>query len=218
MFHQFALHSVISATSQPVCGIQSPNPNSQHSQCHASINPGQSSSVRPQQSSQGSSPFLLTVSDSLKTPNFLRNSGTYSFRICPPSNQTTTGQNRSGVALPGGFTLFQIPKQEACEAPKLCETVNTTNTGALTDSIPLKQSLQNLADNAVGLDTNWLGLDSLLGDEDVQSSRSPELGSSLKLSSDDSTDELKEVNVDLTSGDDGSDISDYSEEDDEDVS
>ncbi|XP_005917749.1 MAX gene-associated protein isoform X2 [Haplochromis burtoni] len=61
------------------------------------------------QSSSSSSPVSLTVSQSLKSPSFLGQSGTYSFRICPPSNQGTGGQKLPGVSLPGGFTLIQLP-------------------------------------------------------------------------------------------------------------
>ncbi|XP_061609594.1 uncharacterized protein magl isoform X2 [Phyllopteryx taeniolatus] len=58
------------------------------------------------------SPVSLTVSPSLKTPSFLRQHGTYAFRICPPSSLSEKETNRPSITLPGGFTLIQIPKPE----------------------------------------------------------------------------------------------------------
>lgn len=55
----------------------------------------------------------LTVSPSLKTPSFLGQSGTFSFRICPPHNQGFNSQTQQRVLLPGGFTLIQLPSQNA---------------------------------------------------------------------------------------------------------
>ncbi|KAG7240203.1 hypothetical protein INR49_027196 [Caranx melampygus] len=88
-------------------------------------------SGNPHQTSSMSSPVSLTVSPSLKTPSFLGHSGTYSFRICPPTNQNTGAQNLPGVALPGGFTLFQLPKPGADGATQKPETVNTTDIAAV---------------------------------------------------------------------------------------
>ncbi|TNN40165.1 MAX gene-associated protein [Liparis tanakae] len=70
---------------------------------------GQRSSVAAFQKSSASSPVSLTVSQSLKTPSFLGESGTYSFRICPPANAGAAGQKLPGVTLPGGFTLIELP-------------------------------------------------------------------------------------------------------------
>ncbi|CAL8315935.1 unnamed protein product [Merluccius merluccius] len=75
--------------------------------------------MRPACSTSYSSPVSITVSRSLKKPSFLAQSGTYSFRICPPvANQGPAGTNGStrhpaGVTLPGGFTLIQLPKHGA---------------------------------------------------------------------------------------------------------
>uniref|UniRef100_A0A1A8ADL6 Uncharacterized protein n=2 Tax=Nothobranchius TaxID=28779 RepID=A0A1A8ADL6_NOTFU len=60
-----------------------------------------------------SSPVSLTVSQSLKCPSFLGQRGTYSFRICPPNNPASGGVNPVGVALPGGFTLIELPRPPA---------------------------------------------------------------------------------------------------------
>nr|XP_057912931.1 uncharacterized protein magl isoform X2 [Doryrhamphus excisus] len=59
------------------------------------------------------SPVSLTVSPSMKTPSFLSQSGTYSFRICPPSKPGQRDQKQQGISLPGGFTLIQLPKPDA---------------------------------------------------------------------------------------------------------
>ncbi|XP_057678673.1 uncharacterized protein magl isoform X3 [Corythoichthys intestinalis] len=64
-------------------------------------------------------PVSLTVSSSMKTPSFLSQSGTYSFRICPPSNSGVKDQNQPGVTLPGGFKLLRIPKPEELKEPKI---------------------------------------------------------------------------------------------------
>ncbi|XP_061668117.1 MAX gene-associated protein isoform X2 [Syngnathoides biaculeatus] len=58
------------------------------------------------------SPVSLTVSPSLKTPSFLHQQGTYSFRICPPSGPSQKEKKRASIGLPGGFTLLQIPKTQ----------------------------------------------------------------------------------------------------------
>lgn len=71
---------------------------------------GHSSSV---QNSSTASTVSLTVSPSLKTPSFLGQSGTFSFRICPPTNRGPKSQTQQGVLLPGGFTLIQLPSQNA---------------------------------------------------------------------------------------------------------
>ncbi|XP_054618404.1 uncharacterized protein magl isoform X2 [Dunckerocampus dactyliophorus] len=72
------------------------------------------------------SPVSLTVSPSLKTPSFLSQSGTYCFRICPPSNPVQGDQKQPGISLPGGFTLIQLPKPEA--APTGLQTAGTDET------------------------------------------------------------------------------------------
>ncbi|XP_058469445.1 MAX gene-associated protein isoform X2 [Solea solea] len=140
------------------------------SQSTSSVNPvqpstlSQCSAAKPLQNSSTSSPVLLTVSPSLKTPSFLGQNGTYSFRICPPANKSTTGQNPPGLVLPGGFTLLKLPKPETNEAARPSETGNTRNSAALFNVEQVK----------LALDTNWLGLDSLLGDDDVRSTEPEE--------------------------------------------
>jgi len=78
---------------------------------------GQRSSVAAFQKSSASSPVSLTVSQSLKTPSFLGQSGTYSFRICPPANAGAAVQKLPGVTLPGGFTLIELPPPGADGTP-----------------------------------------------------------------------------------------------------
>ncbi|XP_026174520.1 MAX gene-associated protein isoform X2 [Mastacembelus armatus] len=94
---------------------------SQHSQNSSDLS--QRSLVHPSTNTSTSSPVSLTVSPSLKTPSFLAQSGTYSFRICPPANQSTRGQNLPGVTLPGGFTLIQLPKPGGDGAMKQSENM-----------------------------------------------------------------------------------------------
>ncbi|XP_054475035.1 MAX gene-associated protein-like [Anoplopoma fimbria] len=185
----------------------------------STLNPfasGQHSSVSPFQSSSTSSPVSLTVSQSLKTPSFLGQSGTYSFRICPPANQGTRGQNLPGVTLPGGFTLIELPKPGADGAAS--ETVNTTDMAAVDKARPQKD-----ADS----DANWLGLNTRAAAQDLSSSTSVELGSSPdrvcdeKMPSDenDETNSRRvESNADIASDDlsSDSDSSDYCAEGDED--
>lgn len=86
--------------------------------------PEQSSSDRNSQG--GSSPsFSLTVCPKLKTPSFVEQSGTYRFRICPPTKQSAGDQFQRGIVLPGGFTLIQLSKQGANkDAPRSENTEN----------------------------------------------------------------------------------------------
>ncbi|XP_034084533.1 MAX gene-associated protein isoform X1 [Gymnodraco acuticeps] len=97
---------------------------------------GARGSIKPFKNTSSSSPVSLTVSPSLKTPSFLGESGTYSFRICPPDNQSTSGPNLPGVELPGGFTLIQLPKPSS-------ESENTTNSG-VNKALSQKEILLNL--------------------------------------------------------------------------
>nr|XP_015803623.2 MAX gene-associated protein isoform X2 [Nothobranchius furzeri] len=79
-----------------------------------------------------SSPVSLTVSQSLKCPSFLGQRGTYSFRICPPNNPASGGVNPVGVALPGGFTLIELPRPPADGAAQRVRPPNApavSNTG-----------------------------------------------------------------------------------------
>ncbi|XP_069371108.1 MAX gene-associated protein isoform X2 [Paralichthys olivaceus] len=128
----------------------------QHSQNSSWINPVQmfiSSQLSSVQTK--SSPVSLTVSPSLKNPSFLGQSGTYSFRICPPANESTRGQNPPGVALPGGFTIIDLPQPGSNDAPQPSETVKTTNMAAVKNkSLPQQDALFNFRQS--GWDANWL--------------------------------------------------------------
>ncbi|XP_051909489.1 MAX gene-associated protein isoform X6 [Hippocampus zosterae] len=85
----------------------------------AAINPFQRS---------GRSTVSLTVSPSLKTPSFLSQSGTYSFRICPPCNPSKKDNNCPSVTLPGGFTLIRLPKSDRPNEPtNIVAQQGTTN-------------------------------------------------------------------------------------------
>ncbi|XP_074471809.1 uncharacterized protein mgab isoform X2 [Sebastes fasciatus] len=200
----------------------------QHPQNLFTVNPfasGQRSSVNSFQNSSTSSPVSLTVSPSLKTPSFLGQSGTYSFRICPPANQGTRGQNLPGVTLPGGFTLIQLPNPGADGTAS--ESVNTTNSAGVDKALPQKDALLNVGHLAANSDANCLGLDTLTAAKDLSSSRPAEPGSSTELTCDDKmpsveNDETKgkqeESNLDIASEDlsSDSDSSDYCGEGDED--
>lgn len=210
----------------------------QHSQNSSAINPvqtfasGQCSTVNPFQKSSTSSPVSLTVSPSLKTPSFLGQSGTYSFRICPPANQSMRGQNLPGVTLPGGFTLIQLPKPGADGAlTQRSETGNTTSMDSIRKAQPQKSSLFTFDRTAAYLDENRLGLDTFNGVKDLSSGRSVEPGMAPELMCDermpsDESDEansrlvVREVdsNMDIASEDLSSNSSDYCGEGEEDVS
>lgn len=201
----------------------------QHSQISSTINPvhtfvsGQRSSVSPFQNSSTSSPVSLTVSPSLKTPSFLGESGTYSFRICPPANQGTRGQNAPGVILPGGFTLIQLPKHGAEEAAQQSESVNATNSAGSDKTPPPKDALFNFGNVAADSDANWLGLDTFVGAKGLLSSRAVERGSAPELTCDEKvpSGERNEANIrqaysnlDIASEDLSSESSDYCGDDD----
>lgn len=205
----------------------------QHSQISSTINPvhtvvsGQHSSVSPFQNSSTSSPVSLTVSPSLKTPSFLGQSGTYSFRICPPANQGTRGQNAPGVILPGGFTLIQLPKHGAEGAAQQSESVNATNTAGGDKPPPPKDALFNFGNVAADSDANWLGLDTFIRAKDLLSSRAVETGSAPGLTCDEKapSGERNEANIrqadsnlDIASEDLSSESSDYCGDGDDDVS
>ncbi|XP_029281313.1 MAX gene-associated protein isoform X3 [Cottoperca gobio] len=193
----------------------------QHSQNSSIINSfvsGKRSSVCPFQNSSSSSPVSLTVSQSLKTPSFLGQSGTYSFRICPPANQRTTGQNLPGVTLPGGFTLIQLPKPGANGAAS--ESVSTTNIAGVDKAQSQKDALFNLIKGG-GAREKWCCLNAFTQAKDLLRSRLVEPGSSSELMCDEKmpSEESDETNirqVDIASEDFSSDSSDYSVEGDED--
>ncbi|XP_045917038.1 MAX gene-associated protein isoform X3 [Micropterus dolomieu] len=202
----------------------------QNSQNSTSIHPvqtfvsGQRSSVSSFQNSSTSSPVSLTVSPALKTPSFLGQSGTYSFRICPPANQGTRDQNLPGVTLPGGFTLIQLPKPGAAQQ-SVRNSVNTTNMAGRDKGLVQKDALYNSGHFTANSDTNWLGVDTLTGAKDLSSSRQVEPGSSPELVCEEKmpSDEIDEANcrrvesnLDITSEDLSSDYSDDCGEGDED--
>lgn len=129
--------------------------------------------VPVQQDFQNSSTSLsssLTVSQSLKNPPFLGQSGTYSFRICPPSNQTVGGQKPPGVVLPGGFTLIELPISKAEEAIQEAKPPPATETGSTAQK---KEATSNLSH----LTKEWVGFDTL-SKVRKQMSSSPKPGSS----------------------------------------
>lgn len=147
------------------------------------------------QNSSMTSNVSLTVSPSLKTPSFLGQTGTFSFRICPPTNQGTKSQTQQGVLLPGGFTLIQLPSQ---------------NTNGDSQQVPCEHTggTANL---------NWLGLDiaakarELLSGEMVK----PQFFTAPKCNDDTSSEESIELNRQVESGGNDSESSDFSEESDE---
>ncbi|XP_031722107.1 MAX gene-associated protein isoform X2 [Anarrhichthys ocellatus] len=186
------------------------------------------SSVRPFQNSSTSSPVSLTVSPALKTPSFLGQSGTYSFRICPPANQGTRDQNLPGITLPGGFTLIELPKHGADGAAS--EAVNTTNMPAVDKAQPQKDAVVNFGHSAADSDAKCLGLKTCAAAKDLPSSTSvqpgpsPELLCDVKIPSqenDETNSRQVESNPDIASedlsSDSDSDSSDYCGEVDEDV-
>ncbi|XP_028296033.1 MAX gene-associated protein isoform X2 [Gouania willdenowi] len=77
------------------------------------------------------SPLSLTVSPSLKSPSFLGDKGTCSFRIFPPSIEGSSNQRLPGVSLPGGYTLIQLSGPEADVNPVLPKTTGKTSVGHL---------------------------------------------------------------------------------------
>ncbi|KAM9421939.1 uncharacterized protein ACWYII_021802 isoform 2-T6 [Salvelinus alpinus] len=114
---------------------------------HIKFITGQSGAFTPSQTSS-SSPVSLTISSSLKTPSFLGQIGTYSFRICSPiaGDQGTRGPGKgtmegpAGVALPGGFTLIQLPKSVGTDgAPRLPKLIRTTAVGEVVAARTLQQ-------------------------------------------------------------------------------
>ncbi|XP_029984833.1 MAX gene-associated protein isoform X2 [Sphaeramia orbicularis] len=198
------------------------------SQLSSTINPaqtffsGQRSSLKSFQNSSSSSPVSLTVSPSLKTPSFLAHSGTYSFRICPPANKGTKEQKLPGVALPGGFTLIQLPKPTASgplkQRPK---AANTTNVAQAVKEPPQKPTLFNLNLEAIlrGLhsDHEATGAKNLSNGRAAKSSSSPELVLGKNVPSDENdeiSDKQVELNLDMGSDYLSSDSCDHSEEDD----
>lgn len=119
--------------------------------------------------------------------------------------------------MPGGFTLFQLPKPGADGATRKQETVNTTDIAAVDKTLPQREALFNFVDEA-SLDSNWLNLDILNEDKNLCSSMSVEPSSSSELTCNVKmpSDEIDEVdnrqmesNLDIGSEGESSDSSDY---------
>ncbi|KAM4633750.1 MAX gene-associated protein [Polymixia lowei] len=188
-----------------------------------------------------SSPVSLTVSPVLKTPSFLGESGTYSFRICPPpANQGSRDPGKTppgppGVTLPGGFTLIQLPKHGANGAfVQPAEVVNDPNTNAMPKPQPEKDvsSTSSITHNAadpdmgepgLAADQTHTGTKHLSKGRSAESGSSPELICNEKMPSDESDDAEKskltrhvESNPDVGSEDVTSDSSDLDVDDDRD--
>lgn len=163
------------------------------SQCTPSSNQGQNCAPSTIQNSSTSSTVSLTVSPSLKTPSFLGQSGTFSFRICPPNNQGTKSQTQQGVLLPGGFTLIQLPSQNTDSQQAHCE-----NTGGATH-------------------LNWLGLDIADKAKELLSGKTeePEFFRAVTCDGSISSEESLEASRQVDSGGNDSEFSDFSEECDE---
>lgn len=147
------------------------------------------------QNSSTSSAVSLTVSPSLKTPSFLGQSGTFSFRICPPTNQGAKNQNQQGVLLPGGFTLIQLPTQ---------------NTDGDSQQLPCEKTSSEAHLNRLGLDIAAKAKEVLSGRMvKAEFFRIPTCDDSM------SSEESVEANRHVESGGNDSESSDYSEEGDE---
>ncbi|XP_076016321.1 MAX gene-associated protein [Genypterus blacodes] len=159
----------------------------------------QSGLLRSFPSLSPSSRVSLTVSQSLKTPGFLAERGTYSFRICPPGGQSAKAPNPTGVTLPGGFTLIDLPKPGA-PAPALTGNAAKMSTDAARpQEDALFRSVHSPAEP---------GLEN--GHAEVTDRVSAGGGSSVELTCDESDDarrRLGESNASETS-----DSSDYGEE------
>ncbi|XP_035000418.2 MAX gene-associated protein isoform X1 [Hippoglossus stenolepis] len=170
----------------------------------------QLSSVSHRHTSSKSSPVSLTVSPSLKSPSFLGQSGTYSFRICPPANESTKGQNPPGVALPGGFTLIDLPRPGCNEATQPSQTVKTINMTAAKNITPPQQDALFNYRQPASWDANWLGLDTLSSSASLEPGFSSRLVCGEKMSPGyDANSRRVESNMDFTSECLSSEDSDY---------
>lgn len=162
---------------------------------------GQNGAISSLQSSSVTSPVSLTVSPSLKTPSFLGQRGTYSFRICPPSNQGARGQNAPGVLLPGGFTLIQLPKHGADGSAQ-----------QQSDSAP------NTATVNKPWSPNWSGVDALLRAKDLLNTKAGELVSPPVLVKKEASIRPVDSKLDTTSEGSGTESSDFYGDGEDDVS
>lgn len=164
---------------------------------------GQPGAISALQSSSVTSPVSLTVSPSLKTPSFLRQSGTYSFRICPPSNEGAKGPNGPGVVLPGGFTLIQLPKHGADgSAQQQSDSATATNTASVTKP----------------WSPNWNGVDALLRAKALLNTKAGELVSTPELIKKEPSIRPVDSKLDTTSEGSGTESSDFYGDGEDDVS
>lgn len=180
-----------------------PSPSSSTIKPVRSFLSGQHGAISSLQSSSVTSPVSLTVSPSLKTPSFLGQSGTYSFRICPPSNQGTKDLNTKGVVLPGGFTLIQLPKHGADEpAQQQSDSATATNTAWVTKPWPSK----------------WSGVDTLLRSKDLLNTKAGELESPPEIIKKEESIMPVDSKLDTTSEGSGTESSDFYGDGEDDVS
>lgn len=186
---------------QPDSGGKGPVALPQQPQSFTTMNAVQSF-VSSQRSSISAtpSPVSLTVSPSLRTPSFLGQSGTYSFRICPPANQSTREHNPSGVSLPGGFTLIQLPKPGAGGAAGQSEPITMT-TGSGVDKALTQKAVADSETKAKPLEAR--SFSDLVCNEKIPSD-----------DSDDSSSSQVKSNLDFASEDLSSNSSDDSGDDD----
>ncbi|XP_061602784.1 MAX gene-associated protein isoform X2 [Cololabis saira] len=162
----------------------------------------------------------LTVSPALKSPSFLGDSGTCSFRICPPSCQTSEDQKFPSVALPGGFTLIQLPQHGAVGTAQQSTPENTPNTLSAADAPAPKNGISNLHQLA----KHWLESNALNKVKSLLRGKLAEPGSSLGALCEEMQPDENEVdckhtvkqedcNLDAASEDLSSEYSDYDEDD-----
>ncbi|KAM9779041.1 MAX gene-associated protein isoform 4-T6 [Syngnathus typhle] len=123
------------------------------------------------------SPVSLTVSPSLKTPSFLSQSGTYTFRICPPSYSGEKDKNLSSVNLPGGFSLIRLPKPAGPNEPKSQAAQEGTSNGSVmaaaineTQAIKEEEHLSSSSDCESSM-TDSSDVDSIIDIESIEDSK-----------------------------------------------
>lgn len=91
-------------------------------------------------------------------------------------------QNLPGVALPGGFTLFQLPKPVEDRFASKPETVDTIDVATVDRALPPREAFLKFIKEA-DLDTNWLGLGVVNEGKKMSSNTSGEPGASVEPSS-----------------------------------
>ncbi|XP_077366712.1 MAX gene-associated protein isoform X2 [Festucalex cinctus] len=107
----------------------------------------------------------LTRPPSLKTPSFLSQSGTYSFRICPPSNPAEKDKTPPGITLPGGFKIIRLP---STEGPKDPPTSRVALEGTCNENVPAAMNgLKAIKDEYMSCSENCESSD--YGDDDDES-------------------------------------------------